>query len=611
MGLNKRRIISTLKKHKITRYPLNLVHCIFTGNITKIKLALRRLFPINLCKITAKRRKMEESTTFNRDIKFSVLVPLYNTPSKYLKDMIDSVTNQTYKNWELCLADGSDSDHNYVENIVREYMSNDNRIKYHRLEKNGGISENTNACIDMSTGDFIALFDHDDVLHPSALFKNAEAICNHNADFLYTDEAVFKGDNIKKLVTIHLKTDFAIDNLRANNYICHFSVFSKKLVDKVGKFRQEYDGSQDHDYILRLTSAAKKVFHIQGVYYFWRSHVNSVASDISSKTYAIEAGKKAVLDNTVAQGLNCSVESSVAFPTIYRLKYELTENPLISIVIAAKNQKFPLERCINSILQKTTYTNYEIIIVDNESSCQDILDYYNRLNSHKNIRIVTYKGEYNNSSIYNYGVNLANGKYALLLSGFAEIITPNWLEEMLMYAQRSDVGAVGAKLYYSNLTLQHAGFVLGLGKNKIAECPHHGCERDFFGYTGKLYYSQSVSAVSRNCFLIEKQLFQKVNGLDEQFALSFNDIDLCLKLRDLGYSIVFTPYAELFNHEASSVKTNKTFEKQTIPKQLYERFYKKWGNSVLSKGDPFYNLYLSLKSAYDPLIGKIKKHCCK
>ena len=295
--------------------------------------------------ITPERRKREETYEFPQKIKISILVPLYNTPKQFLVEMIKSVTDQTYKNWELCLADGSDDEHAFVGEYCRSLAKDDSRIVYKKLEKNEGISENTNACIKMASGEYIALFDHDDVLHPSALFEAMKAICEHGAEYVYTDEATFAGENLNDIITYHFKPDFAPDNLLANNYICHFSVFKASLLDMVGVFRSKYDGSQDHDLILRLTDAASKVYHVRKLLYFWRSHKNSVAMDINSKTYAIEAGKSAVHDFLESKGYNVVVSSSVAHPTIYRLQYELNGTPKISIIIPNKNHlSDPLSR---------------------------------------------------------------------------------------------------------------------------------------------------------------------------------------------------------------------------------------------------------------------------
>ncbi len=305
------------------------------------------------------RRRTEEETVFPRELKISILVPLYNTPERFLREMIDSVRNQTYKNWELCLADGSDGANGKVGEICAQYQKEDNRISYQKIEKNLGISGNTNVCFSMATGDFIGLFDHDDVLHPSLLYECMKVICEKGADYVYTDEATFTSPNLDDLIVLHFKPDYSPDNLRANNYICHFSVFDAALLEKTGMFRPEYDGSQDHDMILRLTEVAERVCHIPKILYYWRSHPASVAADINAKTYAIDAAKRAVHDHMRDYyGIEVEVESTRAFPTIFQVKYPIKGTPLISILIPNKDHVSDLKRCIGSILKKSTWDNY-------------------------------------------------------------------------------------------------------------------------------------------------------------------------------------------------------------------------------------------------------------
>lgn len=600
-----------LKKYKLTLYVCKFIKMFFkTGPKIAFLTACQKIGfikPFDYTKITKQRRLREEQTKFNKDIKFSILVPLYNTPERFLKEMIDSVVSQTYKNWELCLADGSDANHSYVEKIVKNYIKTDKRIVYKRLEKNGGISENTNACIDMATGNYLALFDHDDVLHPSVLFENMKAICEHNADYIYTDEATFLGKNICKIITFHFKPDFAIDNLRANNYICHFSVFSKELQEKVGYFRHEYDGSQDHDMILRLTSKAEKVWHIRKLLYFWRSHPNSVASDINSKTYAIDAGKRAVAENIRKSGYECTVESSRVHPTIYRIKYNLKIHPLVSIIIPNMNHKHDLKRCIDSIMINSTYDNYEIIVIENNSTESEIFDYYSVLEKRNNIKVVYYKGKFNYSDINNYGAGFASGEYLILLNNDTEVITKEWIEEMLMYAQRPEVGIVGAKLYYPDDTVQHGGVIVGLGG--VAGHSHCRIEHDDPGYMGKMFYSQEMSAVTAACLMIRKSIFDSINGFDCRFAVAFNDIDLCLRVREKNKLVVFNPYAELYHYESKSRGYEDTPEKKKRFGNEVELFHKKWDKKFLDYGDPYYNPNFSLDVNYQIDFQKLRKEC--
>lgn len=552
--------------------------------------------------------KRQRETKFSKDVKFSILVPLYNTPEIFLKEMIQSVVDQTYVNWELCLADGSDDKHPEVERIVNEFVQKDetvakeyglngSRIIYKKLDKNLGISGNTNACFDMATGDYIGLFDHDDILHPCALYEYMKAICEQDADYVYCDETTFSGKSIDKMITLHFKPDFAPDNLRANNYICHFSVFSAELVKKVGTFRSEFDGSQDHDMILRLTKEAKKIVHVQKILYYWRSHAGSVASDINAKSYAIDAAKNAVAAHLRACGFDdFQIESTRAFETIFRIRYKIIGEPMVSIIIPNKDHKDDLKRCIDSIMDKSSYENFEIIIVENNSTSKEIFDYYEEITKHPRIKLVTYKGEFNYSAINNLGVKEASGEHLILLNNDTEVITRTWIEELLMYSQREDVGAVGCMLYYPDYTIQHAGVVLGLGAHRTAGHSHYKLVKENLGYMGRLCYAQNVSAVTAACLMVKKSLFDEVSGLSEEFAVALNDVDFCLKLRQKNLLNVFTPFAELFHYESAS-RGSDVDNSSSVNRDRYnmesEEFKKKW-KEVLDAGDPYFNPNFSL-----------------
>lgn len=552
--------------------------------------------------------KAQKETVFPKNILFSILVPLYNTPEVFLREMIDSVVSQTYENWELCLADGSDADHAYVEQIVKGY--GDDRIRYERLTENLGISGNTNKCFEMAKGDYIGLFDHDDILHPTALYEYMKVICDKGADYIYCDETTFSGKSIDHMITLHFKPDFAPDNLRANNYICHFSVFSKELVDKCGTFRTEFDGSQDHDMILRLTKAATNIVHVPKILYYWRSHAGSVASDINAKSYAIDAAKGAVAAHLTACGFSgFKIESSRAFETIFRIRYALTGHPLVSILIPNKDHTEDLRRCIESITDRTSYDNYEIIVIENNSVTDEIKDYYETLKMHPRIKVVLYEGEFNYSAVNNFGASFAEGEYIILLNNDTEVITRNWIEELLMYAQRDDVGAVGCMLYYPDYTIQHAGIVLGMGAHRTAGHSHYKMAKENLGYMGRLCYAQNVSAVTGACLMVKKKLFDEVGGLSEDLAVALNDVDFCLKLRKKGLLNVFTPFAELFHYESVSRGTDVTEEASRQNAERYNRecdlFKEKW-RAELDKGDPYFNPNFSLDYSNFVLAGNPK-----
>lgn len=549
----------------------------------------------------------ERDARFPSMVKISILVPLWNNQREFQMEMLDSVMNQTYQNWELCLADGSDEAHSYIGDICREYASRaGGRIVYRHLEKNMGISGNTNACLQMASGEYIGLLDQDDILHPSVLYEYVKAINEQGADYLYCDETTFKSGDINRMLTMHFKPDYAPDNLRANNYICHFSVFKKSLLDGDELFRTRFDGSQDHDMILRLTDNAKKIVHVPRLMYYWRSHSSSTAAGIDAKPYAIEAAKGAVAEHLKKHGFeHFKIESTRAFETIFRIRYQIIGTPKISIVIANKDHVEDLRRCVSSILEKSTYDSFEIVIVENNSTTKEIRDYYSSLlgcgydpekvqsSVDNKITVVTYKGEFNYSEVNNLGVQHTTGEYILLLNNDTEVITVNWMEELLMYAQREDVGAVGAKLYYGDRTIQHAGVVIGLGAHRTAGHTHYKQHRQNLGYMGRLCYAQNVTAVTGACLMVKKRLYTEVGGLDEGFAVSLNDVDFCLKLRARGLLNVFTPFAELYHYESVSRGLDDNGERAERYNRESERFREKWKRE-LEAGDPYYNPNFSL-----------------
>lgn len=556
---------------------------------------IKTFFTKDIGSIRGKRhRRREKRTKFEKDILFSILVPLYNTSPIFLKEMIESVRSQTYGKWELCLVDGSDRAHGDVEEVCRLYAQKDERIQYKKLLNNKGISENTNAAMEMATGQYIGLLDHDDLLDPSALFEYMKVICEQDADVIYCDEDKF--DTVDGMYFgPNYKPDFSIDYLRNNNYICHFMVFKKVLLDKVGLFRKQCDGSQDHDMILRLAEVTDKIAHVPHILYHWRASDTSVAFNPDAKPYSAEAGILAINEHLQRCGLKGKAESSLIHPNVYRIRYEIEGNPLVSILIPNKDHAEDLSRCIDSILYKSTYQNYEIIIVENNSVEQETFDYYQELASNPRIRVVVYegKGGFNYSAINNFGMQFAKGEHILLLNNDVEIITENWIEEMLMFSQREDVGAVGAKLYYPNDTLQHAGVILGIGG--VADHAHKNFPRDAKGYMMRCWIQQNLSAVTAACLMIKRSVFEEVGGLDEEnFKVALNDVDLCMKVRAKGYLIVWTPYAEAYHHESKSRGPENTPEKTKRFEGEILAFRKKW-KKELAEGDPYYNPNLSLE----------------
>lgn len=534
---------------------------------------------------TEKELEEQRKVHFPKEVKFSILVPLYNTPENFLHEMIQSVLDQTYANWELCLADGSDDKHHAVEKICKQYSRKDARIRYQKLEKNLGISGNTNACIDMSTGNYIALFDHDDLLHPAALFEVMKAICEQDADFIYTDENTFH-DTPADAFCPHFKPDYAPDTLRSYNYICHFTVFKKALLEQVGMFRKSFDGSQDYDMVLRLTEQAKHIVHVPKILYYWRAHKNSVADNIGAKPYTLDAARRALAEHLERIGLRGAVEDS-AIPSTYKINYLIAGNPKVSIIIPNMDYVDTLRTCVNSIFEKTSYSNYEVVIVENNSKQKETFDYYEQLKENDKVKIVTWPDKFNYSAINNYGIReAASGEYVLLLNNDIEVITPDWIQEMLMFAQRKDVGAVGAMLYYPDDTIQHAGVILGIGG--VAGHSHKYFQRGSYGYMSRATIAQNLSAVTAACMLIRRDVWDEVEGLDEQYQVAFNDVDLCMRIRQAGYLIVWTPYAELYHYESKSRGYEDTPEKQKRFEGEVLRFQQRW-RKELDAGDPYYN----------------------
>lgn len=540
-----------------------------------------------------KKLENERNHKFNREITISILTPVYNTDAGMLKALIESVINQTYSHFELCLADGSDKEHDYVGKLIEEYAAKDSRIKYLKLEHNGGISENTNACFTIATGDYFALLDHDDVLHPSALYYIAREVDEENADFIYTDEFTFKGD-ISNVLEVNLKPDFSPDTLRGNNYICHFTAFSRELYNITGGFRKEYDGSQDHDMVLRLTIAATKIKHIPELLYFWRAHEGSVVEDVSAKEYAIAAGRNAVKDSLISQGISATVTSTELYPTIYKINYEIKDNPLVSIIIPNRNNLAVLKKCIDSI-RTSTYTNYEIIVIENNSVDSDIKEYYSELQK-DNVKVLEKNIEFNYSELNNYGVENAKGDYILFLNNDTEVITKNWIEELLMYAQRDDVGAVGAKLLYANNTVQHCFVLTGMGEDGVAVHAYAGKPDCDAGFLGRVGFCQNVGAVTAACMMVKKSDFEAVCGFDTDLAVAYNDVDLCLKLRKMGKLIVYTPFAKLYHYESRTrgSDTDGAKRQRLVGEAGYMK--DKWGDYLV---DPYYNPKFSLTRPYE------------
>lgn len=524
--------------------------------------------------------------------KISIVVPLYKTKEEYLKQLVDSVKAQTYTNWELCLSDGSGKN-SPIADLLEKITKEDCRIKVIRHEESLKIAENTNAAISIAEGDFIAFADHDDVLCAHALYECVQALNEHpETEVLYSDEdkMSIKGN---KFFMPHFKPDFNLDLLCTVNYICHLFVVTKELLGKVGLLRPEFDGAQDYDFIFRCVEATDHIYHIPKILYHWRSHEDSTAENPESKMYAFDAGQRAIEAHFQRIGVKAEVYKG-EYLGLYRTRYIRDYDPLISIIIPNKDHIDDLERCISSIEQKSTYANYEYIIVENNSTEEKTFAYYKELEKRNpKVRVVYWDGVFNYSEINNFGISYAKGEYLLLLNNDTEIINADWMEELLGYCMRPDVGIVGARLYYEDDTVQHAGVVLGFGG--IAGHCFVQQPRGNTGYCHRIICAQNYSAVTAACMMVKKEAFDKVGGLSPDLAVAFNDIDFCLKVRDAGYLVVYNPYVELYHYESKSRGLEDTPEKR-------ERFAKEIATleshwpEIFAKPDPYYNPNLTLKS---------------
>ena len=526
---------------------------------------------------------------FKEEPLISVVVPAYRTPKLFLCQMMDSLLAQTYSNWELCIANGSPEDED-MQKALKEYAGKDARIRFLNLKENLGIAENTNQAFQMAQGEFIGLLDHDDLLAPNALYEIVSAINREpQTDAVYTDEDKVT-TNLDEHFQPHLKPDFNLDLLRSNNYICHFFVVRCSIVEKVGGFRREFDGAQDYDFIFRCVEEARKVTHVPEILYHWRTHKSSTADNPASKMYAFDAGKRAIEAHLMRTGTK-GIVSHTPDLGFYRVQYPVQEKPLVSIIIPNKDEKETLQKCLESIRKSTDYKNYEIMIVENNSTTDEIFDYYKELSREPDIRLLRWKKDFNYSAINNFGAKHAKGDYLLFLNNDITVITPEWMSEMLGVCERPEVGAVGVKLLYPDNTIQHAGCVVGMGG--IAGHMFVDMPAQRTGYLHKASILQDMSAVTAACMMVKKSVFEMAGGFTEELSVAFNDVDLCLKIGKCGYLVVYDPYAKLYHMESKTrgAEDNKAKVRRFQTEIEYMRCH--WID-ILKNGDPNYNKNLSL-----------------
>lgn len=548
-------------------------------------------------RVSQSQLKIQKETHFEFEPKISIIVPTYNTPLDFLKEMIDSVKNQSYANWQLCIADGSNENHP-ARKMIGDYAKEDQRIKVTYLSENYGISGNTNKALEIADGDYVGLFDHDDLLTPDALFEIVSSLQEKQHDIIYTDED--KLDNSKKeFVDPNFKPDYNVDLFRSHNYITHFFVVKTEIIKGIGGFDSRYDGAQDYDLMFRCIEKSKSIYHIPKILYHWRMHAASTAENPESKLYCYDAGKRAIEDHYKRIGVEATVElMPKPLWGMYKTTYSTKNNPLVSIIIPNMEHKDVLKTCVDSLYNINTYKNFELIIVENNSTSKEIFDYYQELkDKHDNVIIAKWDKEFNYSALNNFGVEHAQGDYYLFLNNDTEVITPTAISEMLGCCMREEVGIVGAKLLYEDNTVQHAGVVIGFGG--FAGHIFTGIDKDDYGYMVRARINCDYSAVTAACMMVDKKVFEAVNGFDIQFKVACNDIDFCLRVRQLDKLVVYNAFALWHHYESKSRGYEDSIEKIQRFESEVALFQERWID-ILTNGDPYYNS--NFKIEYGPFV---------
>jgi len=532
----------------------------------------------------------------------SIVIPVYNTDKKYLKEMLDSVFSQTYKNYELCIADDASSNSQTVE-LIEEYENRYDNVKVVYRKSNGHISEASNSALKLAEGEYVVFLDHDDTLAINAIYEMVKKL-NENRELrlIYSDED--KIDENGKRYNPHFKSGWNPAMFYSQNYLCHLVCLKKDIIDDIGGFRKGYEGSQDYDLLIRYIDKIKEcqIDRVEKILYHWRAIKGSTAYGSGEKVYAHEAGLKALKDYFKSKDKNISVDSGF-LPNTYKVNYAF-EKPLVSLLIPTRDNYEILHKCVDSILAKTSYLNYEILVLDNETSCQKTLDYFKKITKHKNIKILEYHHPFNYSAINNFGVKHAKGEIIGLVNNDVEVISEGWLSEMVSYVMRDETGAVGAKLYYDNNTVQHAGVIIGIGG--VAGHSHKYFDKSEYGYFSRLKIVQNYSAVTGACLLVKKELYEEVGGLDEvNLKVAFNDVDFCLKLLEKGYKNIWTPYVELYHHESISRGSEDNPEKEERFKSEVAYMKSRWLKYIES--DKYYNCNLTKRDEnFELNIDKVK-----
>jgi GT2 family glycosyltransferase len=519
---------------------------------------------------------------------FSVLMPVYETPEKYLREAIDSVLGQVYADWELCIADDA-SRQPHVRAVLEEYARKDPRIHVVFREKNGHIAATSNSALALATGDFIALLDHDDVISPDALFENALAINRQpDVDVIYSDEDKIDEEGRRSLP--YFKPDWAPDSLLSRNYISHLGVYRRDVVNELGGFRLGFEGSQDYDLLLRVTEKTERVAHIPRVLYHWRVHSGSTAATRDQKGYALDAGRLALEEALQRRGEAGRIVHDDVRSGLYTVRYEIRRPGKVSIIVPTRDHGEDVDLCFRTLFERSTYADIEVVLLDNGSRDPESLRVFGQwlAREPERVKLIHHDVPFNFSSVNNYAAARATGEYLLFLNNDTEIVTPDWIEAMLEQAQRPSIGAVGAKLLYGDNTVQHAGVIVGLGG--VAGHSHKYFAADEPGYFYTLQTVNNFSAVTGACLMVRREVFEAVGGFDEGLAIAFNDVDLCLRFRDAGYRNIYLPHVVLYHHESKSRGHEDTPEKQARFLREQQVMHERWKTDKVP--DPYYNINL-------------------
>lgn len=553
-------------------------------------------YPFNVKQYNKWLKKHEEKTIYE-ELEYkpliSILIPVYNIGREYLSECLDSILAQKYENFEVCLADDC-STLQETKDTLEEYKKKDSRIKVVYRKENGHISRTTNSALEIAKGEFVGLMDDDDIITENCLYEMVKALNkNKELDFIYSDED--KIDMKGRRCEPHFKPDFSPDSILGANYICHFEIIRTSIVKKIGGERPEFVGAQDFDFFLRIIdeTTPERIKHIPKILYHWRKVPGSTADNIDNKEYAINAGKKAVEETMKRRGLEAEVTVPIE-STCYVVNYKYKKEPKVTIIIPTKDLSSMLNKCLESIYEKTKYKNYEIMIVDNNSVEEETKELFEKYNKKDNFKVIKYDKEFNFAKINNYAVKKATGDYILFLNNDTEVITEDWLEQMVGYAMQDHIACVGAKLIYENDTIQHGGVILGI--DGIARHAFLNYDADIYGFYGRMTVPWNYSAVTAACLMINKKKFEEVNGFTEELKVAYNDIDLNLKLREKGYYNVMLPQVELYHYESKSRGLDTTTEKYKQFLKEKEYMENRWPE-VLDR-DPFYNPNFSKKDCF-------------